>query len=263
MRIWFQKHITVGKVPALDRGYEKHAKALVRRETEIVFHGMPAEAYQGNFPDKLVNYSYAETLFTGYFISRAMEAEQSGYDAYIVGTAPDPGLRDAKSMVDIPVVGYSEVSQHVACMLGTRFSYIGFVDMELRHRDNARIYALGERIGPWAKITTTGEVMQRALEGQPGPYLDLFHKAAREVIAQGIDVLIPNEGLTNEVLYHNSISNVDGVAIVDSNGLTFKMAELLVDMRKATGMMVTRKGYYHARPPAAMIDHLHKLYGAK
>lgn len=263
MRVWFQKHITLGKVPALDHGYEKHAKDLVRPDTEIVFHGMPAEAYQGNFPDKLVNYSYAETLFTNYFLSRVMEAEKTGYDAFIIGTAPDPGLRDAKSLVDIPVVGYSELSQHMACMLGTRFSYIGFVNMDQRHQDNARIYGLEARIGPWAKISTTGDVMQKALEGNPGQYLDLFFKAAREVIAQGVDVLIPNEGLTNEVCYHNGISNVDGVTIIDSNGLCFKMAELLADMKKKGGMMTTRKGYFHERPPAAMIDHLHRLYGTK
>lgn len=263
MRIWFQKHITVGKVPALDAGYEKHAKQLVRADTEIVFHGMQKEAYAGNFPDQMVNFCFPEAMFTNYFLSRVIEAEKSGYDAFIIGTAPDPGIREAKTLVDIPVIGYSEVSMHIACMLGTHFSYIGFVDMSDRHADNARIYGLGDRLKPWGRVPVDAKVVQDALEGRPGAYLDAFYNVARKVIAGGTNVLIPNEGLTNEILYHQGISQVDGVPIIDSNGLTFKMAELFADLRKTSGMMACRKGYYFARPPAEMVDHLQKLYGSK
>ncbi len=263
MRIWFQKHITVGKVPALDAGYEKHARQLLRPDTEIVFHGVQKEAYEGSFPNQIVNYSYPETMFGNYFLSRIIEAEKTGYDAFIIGTAPDPGLRDAKSLVDIPVVGYSEASMHIASMLGTRFSYVGFVDMQDRHVDNAGIYGLRERLGPWGRVPVPAAVVQNALEGRPGPFLDAFYIAAREVIASGSNVIIPMEGLTNEILYHQGIHGVDGVPIVDSNGVVFKMAEMLDDLRKISGMMVTRKGYYHARPPAEMVERLTRLYGSK
>lgn len=263
MRIWFQKHITVGKVPALDAGYEKHARDLLRPDTEIVFHGTPKEAYEGAFPNQMVNYSFPETMFTSYFLSRVVEAERAGYDAFIIGTAPDAGLRDARTLVDIPIIGYSEISQHMACMLGSRFSYVGFVDMQARHEENARIYGLGERIMPWGHVPVSAQVVQDALEGRPGAFLDAFFKTAREVIAAGADVIIPNEGLTNEICYHQGIHGVDGVPIIDSNGLVFKMAELMVDMRRVSGMMASRKGYYFARPPAAMVDHLFKLFGSK
>ena len=58
----------------------------------------------------MVNDSYPETMFTNFFLSRVIEAEKTGYDAFIIGTAPDPGLRDARTLVDIPVVAYTEAS---------------------------------------------------------------------------------------------------------------------------------------------------------
>lgn len=263
MRIWFQKHVSIGKVPALDAGYETHAKRVVRPGTEIVFHGTPKETYEGNFPDRYAQHTFTETMFTNYFLSRVIEAEKSGYDAFIIGTAPDIGLRDAKSIVDIPVIGYSEASMHIASMLGSRFSYIGFVNMAERHVENARIYGLGERIGPWARVQATTQIVQDAIEGWPDAYLDAFHVAARKVIEQGTNVLIPNEGLTNEIVYHQGISQVDGVPIVDSHAVTFKMAEMLVDLRKTSGMMVSRQGYYYAKPLREMTERAHKLFGSK
>ena len=135
--------------------------------------------------------------------------------------------------------------------------------MSDRHADNARIYGLGDRLKPWGYVPVTAKVVQDALEGRPGAYLDVFYQTARKVIAGGTNVIIPNEGLTNEILYHQGISQVDGVPIVDSNGLTCKMAELFADLHKSSGLMACRKGYYFARPPAEMVDHLQKLYGAK
>ena len=211
----------------------------------------------------MVNYSFPETMFTNYFLSRVVEAERTGYDAFIIGTAPDAGLRDARTLVDIPVIGYSEVSMHMACMLGTHFAYVGFIDMQHRHEENARIYGLGERIRPWGHVPVTAKEMQDALAGRADVVLKAFYEAARKVIADGANVIIPNEGPTNEVLYHQGIYEVDGVPIIDSNGLVIKMAELMVDMRQMSGMHSSRKGYYFAKPPTEMVDHMMKLYGAK
>ncbi len=62
MRIWFQKHVSIGKVPALDAGYEKHARQVVRPDTEVVFHGTPKETYEGSFPDRFAEHSFTETM---------------------------------------------------------------------------------------------------------------------------------------------------------------------------------------------------------
>ena len=37
-----------------------------------------------------------------------------------------------------------------------------------------------------------------------------------------------------------------------SSGIGQATAELLADMKRKGGMMTTRKGYFHERPPAAM-----------
>ena len=264
MKIWFQKHITIGRIPLLDDGYEVHARKIVRADTVVNYQGVPKEAFEVAVPSEMVNYVYSEMMMANYFLSRALEAEKAGFDAYIIGTATDPGLREIKTVVDIPVIAYSEASLHVANMLGSCISYVGFIPgIQARHLDNARQYGLGERMGPLGQVPITAMGVQEAIEGKPGAFIDAFHKTAREVIQGGADVIVPNEGLTNEVLFREGIYEVDGVPIIDSNGLVLKMAEFMVDMKRVAGMHVSRKGHFYAKPPRDMIDLLNGLFGSK
>ena len=264
MRIWFQKHITVGRIPMLDEGYELHARKILRADSEVRYHGVPKEAFEVAVPSEMVNYTFSEMMFANYFLSRAIEAEKSGYDAFIIGTATDPGLRETKTVVDIPVIAYSESSLHVANMLGSCISYVGFIPgIQARHVENAHLYGLGGRLGPLGQVPITALGVQEAIEGKPGKFLDAFLKTAREVIVAGADVIIPNEGLTNEVLFHQGVYAVDGVPIIDCNGVALKMAEFMVDLQRVSGMKVSRKGHFYARPPADMIERLTGMFGAR
>lgn len=57
-------------------------------------------------------------------ILKIVEAEREGVDAVVIDCMADPGLRPAREMVRIPVVGPSQAAMHVAAMLGHRFSVV-------------------------------------------------------------------------------------------------------------------------------------------
>lgn len=50
--------------------------------------------------------------------------EERKFDAIIIGCAGDPGLRAARELMDVPVIGPAESSYHFACMIADQFSVI-------------------------------------------------------------------------------------------------------------------------------------------
>lgn len=56
------------------------------------------------------------------FLRKSQQAEAEGYDAVISNCFGDPGVKPARELLDIPVVGACESSMHFAATLGQRFS---------------------------------------------------------------------------------------------------------------------------------------------
>jgi allantoin racemase len=57
-------------------------------------------------------------------LRRIVEAEREGVDAVVIDCMGDPGLRAARELVSIPVLGPAEISLHTAAMLGEAFSVV-------------------------------------------------------------------------------------------------------------------------------------------
>lgn len=264
MRIWFQKHTVKGRLPALDAAYETHVREVARPGTQVDFHSLPDETYQASLPERYVRFAVVESLFASYFALQAIRAEWQGYDAYVIATSQDPGLADARAWVDIPVLGYGETAAHVAAMMGQRFAFVGFIpELTEPIAANMRRYGLDERLVPFVPISGGPATIEAALTGSPDAHLDAFRQAARTAAAAGAEVIIPGEGLTNEVLFTAGVRDVDGLAIIDANGLLVKMAELLVECRRLGVLTRPQVGYYNRRPPREHIAHLLKLFAPR
>lgn len=264
MRIWFQKHTVTGRVKGLDDAYAAHVARVARPDTEVAFHGLPAETYEGPLPEGLVRYGGVEDLFAAHFAAQAVRARDEGFDAYVIGTSQDPGLVTARGLVDIPVVGYGETALHVASMVAARFGVVGFIpELAEPIRDNAARYGLAERLVAFAYTATGAAEVHAALEGHAGPFIDAFREAGREAITAGAQVLIPGEGLPNEILVREEVTSVDQVPILDPNGLSIKMAEFLVEARSLSIIPPVRTGYRGRRPTSDQLQHLLGIYGPR
>lgn len=59
----------------------------------------------------------------------------------------------------------------------------------------------------------------------------------------------------------NSITRVDDVPIIDGLATTMKMAELMVDLQKATGIKHSRQGWFNSVPGKQRLDQVAAFYG--
>ncbi len=260
MKIWHQSLTSIEEIPAYRDAVIQHVSKIARPDVDVVLHGMTKETYPAQYPGHYITYNYLQSLHKEQFIRNALIAEKAGYDAMFIGTIPDVGLIEARSLVDIPVIGYGQASMHMASMLGTNIGIVNFLEplaVQLRH--NANEYGLQQKLGP---IVQADIGFYDILEGftHPTPIIEKFVEAAKKAIEQGADVIIPGEGPMNIFLATHGIHHVDEVPIIDSFGVGIKMCESLVDLQKISGMTMTRKGFYHAKPPTEIVEKLRAHY---
>ncbi len=200
---------------------------------------------------------YEGTRYSGW------QAQKDGFDAYAISTLPDPALREIRSMLRIPVVGYGESAMLTSCLLGARFGVMVFIaELTDQIADNAARYGLASR---FAGVTDVCFRFADVLEGfsNPGPLIDRFREAARKRIADGAQVLIPGEAPLCVLLASQGVSSVDGVPVLDSLSCWIKHAEMLVDLKRQSGVERCQRGYFNEPPPRERIDELMAFYGQR
>jgi allantoin racemase len=260
IRIWHQSFTVLSDLPAYATALAAHFRRVARPDTELVMHGMQAGTYQTEYPGIDIRHHVIQHLHCNQFIAAALAAEQQEFDAYAIMSIPDIGLREARAVVDIPVVGYGESAMLTACTLGAKFGVMTFIeDFPELIADNVARYGLQSRC---AGTRPAGFTFQDVLAGfsDPAPLLERFRESARTLIRSGADVIIPGEAPLNVLLALNRVNRVDDCPVLDSLAATIKMAESLVDLRRTTGISASRKGYFRSRPPAERIEELMRFY---
>ncbi|MEH7414155.1 aspartate/glutamate racemase family protein [Neobacillus drentensis] len=260
MKIWHQSLTTIDRVPEYRDAIVNHVRKIARPDVELVLHGMSEETYPTHYPGHFITYSYLQNLHREQFVRAALLAEKAGYDAMFIATIPDVGLLEARTLVDIPVVGYGQASFHMASMLGDHIGVVNFLGpLADELRQNAARYGLGNKLGP---IVQTDVGFDHVLAGfsDPEPVIASFKKAAEMAIAEGADVIVPGEGPMNVFLATHGVSRIGDVPVIDSFAAGIKMCEALVDLRENSGVYMTRRGYFNAKPPAEAVERLRELY---
>jgi allantoin racemase len=261
MKIWHQSFTVLEDLPAYRDAMAAHVRKVVRPDTEVEMHGQLPGTYPSNYPGTDLSFLALGSLHSLQWILRAVEAERSGFDAYAMATIPNPLIREIRTIVDIPVVGYGEASYHVASMLGRRFGVLVFIDrMAPLLEDHIAGHGLATRcIG----VRPSGLSFQQVLAGYttPGPVIERFQESARNLIRDGADVIIPGEMPLNVLLAINGVKNVDGVPILDGLAVTMKLAEAFADLHKSIGFSHTRHGFFGERPADARLDQVLSFYG--
>ncbi|AMO75989.1 aspartate/glutamate racemase family protein [Pseudomonas citronellolis] len=261
IRIWHQSFTVLSDLGAYDEALRGHFRKVARPDTEIHMHGMRPGTYRSNYPGDDIKHAALQTLHSLQFMTAGLNAEAQGFDAYAISTLPEPGLRDIRSLLDIPVVGYGESAMLTACTLGRRFGVLVFID-ELAElvADNATRHGLAERL---AGVRHVGFRFADVLAAfaDPTALIDRFRTAARALIADGAEVIIPGEAPLNVLLATHGISEVDGVPVLDSLGAWIKQAEAMVDLRRANGTRTCDRGYFSARPEPARVREIFAFYG--
>lgn len=260
MKIWYQSLFDAGRVPAYFDGVRKRVGTVARPGTEVHLHSMPEGVYGEHTPAEVVIYPYIASLHAQFILDNALRAQAEGYDVFALSSVQDPAIEEARSLVDIPVVGYGESAMHFACLLGSRFVIIAFGERFDQMLD-LRIKRLGlsERALPTM-------LMERTTFADVGKGLDdasaivqAFTATARKAIALGAEAIIPGQLYLSEAIVRAGVTRIDEVPIVDGLAAVVKMAEVMADFKKL-GISVTRRGYLHAQPPQDVLEHARRFY---
>jgi Asp/Glu/hydantoin racemase len=261
VRIYHQSFTVLGNLPDYAAALQAHCRSIGRPETEVVLHGMHPGTYLTEYPGNDIKYAAIQALHAQQFLLGALAAEEEGFDAYAITTMPDPMLAEARSLVDIPVVGCGESTMLTALGLGRRFAVMLFIpEMAMRIERNVQLMGLAERFqGAHDAGFTFHEVL--AAFADPQPLIERFRISARALIAAGADVLIPGEVPLGVLLARAGVSDVDGVPVVDALAATVQAAEAAVVTRRATGLRPNRHGLFGAMPPRGRVLELLDFYG--
>ena len=261
MRIWHQSFTVLAQLPAYADALQQHFSKVARPDTEVVMHGMHPDTYRTNYPGTDIRHAYFQYLHGQQFVLGGVAAEEAGFDAYAIMSIPEPALRETRSVIDIPVVGYGESSMLTATMLGDRTGVLLFIEeMAPLIQQNAERLGLAGRFGGAKPVGFTFNDVLKGYD-EPASLIERFQSAAREMIKTGVDVIIPGEAPLCVLLARNGINRVDDVPIVDALGATIKMAESMVDLRRSSGLAPARRGYFTEQPPRDRVKELVKMYG--
>jgi allantoin racemase len=261
IRIWHQSFTVLEQLPAYAARLAEHFTKVARPATEVVLHGMHPQTYRTNYPGTDIRHGYFQYLHGQQFVLGGIAAEEAGFDAYAIMTIPEPALRETRSVIDIPVVGYGESSMLTARMLGERMGVLLFIEeMAPVIEENAARVGVREKFGGARFVGFTFNDVLKAYD-EPAELLDRFHSAARAMMREGVDVIIPGEAPLCALLMKHGLSRVDEVPVVDALGATIKMAEMMVDLRRSSGLAPARCGYFTQKPPRERVKELFEFYG--
>jgi allantoin racemase len=232
---------------------DENLKKVAR--TDVQFS---CESLKDVFPLPYNTYRYNTMKCSDAAVERIIKAEKEGYDAVVISCMYDPGLFEAREVVDIPVMGTLEASGLVCMMMGQMFSIVcpdQVVTSVLRRTVDA--YGFKARCASLRHIdcvacnlypdkTPTEEIMRRLVE------------VGKKCVEDGAEVLIPGCSIIG-TLYTKAFKkdpiDVIGVPVLDPQIVAFKMAEMMVDLRVKVGYpAVSRIGMWKKQPRQEFLE---------
>lgn len=242
-RIWFQGATDRADMAPYIGKLEPHLKAILDPE----FTG----TFNTTTPPATTTHALTEFRIARNFIRSAVEAQRQGYDAMAITHFQDAGLAEAKSAVDIPVLGLGETTLLHACTLGRKLGLVtinpSFIPW---HEDQVIRYGLQQRVIGVRAVNAKVSDFMDAFSSKAG-YDALFPKWEREcktLLDAGADVIIPAGGLPMMLYASEPGANMDGAPIVNGITVLAKTAELAIKLRRLAGTGVSRRSNF-AKPP--------------
>lgn len=257
IRIWHQSFTDLELLPRYAMMLREHAGRVCDAGTSVEVHGVRPGSYPASLtPIEATRFPWSNHVLASQVAHNAVRAERAGFDAVAISCFFDPGLREARSLVDIPVVSMCETALFLGTPMGGRFGLVGL--------DGEQTFALRElatRYGAQDRVVATlpldPPITEADLDEVYGGGGDLEQRLARvagKAVAQGADVIIPAEGVLNTCLVHRGIRELAGVPVLDGYGTLLCYAEMLVRLRRSTGARVSHTGAY-GRPSDDAVDH--------
>lgn len=191
-----------------------------------------------------IDFFYNKHMIEQALYEEVMRSEETGFDAVIVGCLYDPGVRVARELVDIPVIGPLEASFQMAANFG--YSTMVLTD----HRkavpylyDEARLRGQGNTVKGIEAIDWFVKDMIHDRAAVARDVVNLSATAARKLGAETVIM-----GCTIIAAIYQEYLMEGGkpaeVPILNPNLLALKMAESLADLHQKGAYTLARTGFY-------------------
>lgn len=176
-----------------------------------------------------LNYHYYEALILTDTLHLIRKAEEKGYDGAVIGCFYDPGLREAREIVNnLMVIAPCESCLHIGASLGHSFSIIVSRDKCIpKMRENVVNYGFREHLASFKSINLEVHEFQKdQIETS-----ERLKKAAKEAVEQNLaEVIIL--GCTAQFGFYKELQEDLGVPVIDASLGALKYAELLIELNK-------------------------------
>src|SRR5580700_5247684 len=138
-RIWYQSFVhPVEQAPYIER-LQAYLDQVAAPDIKFEVHGLDP-------PDRHFH-ALTEFRCAAQVIRHAIEAERTGYDAFVIGHFQEPGLLEIRGALDIPVIGLGEANLLAALSMGGRIALVTIDPAFITwHERQVRAHGLDERM---------------------------------------------------------------------------------------------------------------------
>ena len=182
--------------------------------------------------------AYELLILDAYIAEAGIKSEEEGYDAVVMDTVSDSGLAALRSRLTIPVLGPGLVQQHVAAILGKKFSILTMWQrwVSLYEKTMAE-YGTREFCASIRPIGVRPDQEQLLAGKEEVVFAQLEEQGRLAIEEDGADVL-----LIGSTTMHQSVAHLRealGVPVINPGVLSIKMAELFVQL----GLSHSKRAY--------------------
>lgn len=198
-------------------------------------------------------------------VEEALAAQDAGADAVMVACSGDPGVLEARTLLNIPVVGPMEAALHLAATYGRK---IGIVTVQDRSwveycealADNC---GLSSRLVGVQPIETPSSVAFTTGFTTPEVIAKEVAETARKLVEAGANSIVIGSAGLSVMSSAAKLASVPGmdVPIFDCLSAGFKTAELRFNLQKGLGLPPCSRVGWTEKLEEADLARLRKLFG--
>ncbi len=261
MKIWYQSMTKVSAWPAYNTALRSVLASVADPHTQIEVHGIEKRGGVGD------QYRYLEFIETQEVLDNVERATQQGFDAFLIGNICDPGLREAREITDMPVIGLGETSSHIASLMGGNFSVVTgspkhvprIVENFQRYGHTPRIHSA--RSMQMIRLVDLDQGFSDPAMGQA--LIERFLAQVDTVCDEGAEVIVPAVGVLMVLLARENIYTGGKLKIPIVNGVKalVKMGEMAVQLRASMGQAWTSRRCTYQQPPPSQLAEIRHHYG--
>lgn len=202
-----------------------------------------------------IDYFYSKHIIEAVLFERIMQDEEQGFDAVIVGCCYDPGVRLARELVDIPVIGPLEASMQLAGSFGHSFTIVTDHHKAAPYLEDMA-YTYGYRM--CRGVRTIEWWVKDMVKDTDSVARDMI-KRCREVVKETNAETIVMGCTIIAACYQRYMmrgNEAPDVTILNPNLMALKMAELQADLKQKGAYQIARSGYYEKPSGHHGIEHI-------